>query len=218
MSNLRLLNKLARITEKILVYIWWINSKNIDDPLIYKLSIEAALAIGVKPFKKLKLCKKYLMINAATIGCKSIVLTEALLKLLSVNEIKAVFLHEYAHCKLKHHAKLLSLSIIIFLGLILPTIFTLSNIVEDNLFVIIAIPIISLIYLSTTIIIKFITRKFELEADRLAVSILKDLDIYIELLKKIEKYNKDNSHIPSIFRSHPTVSKRIANIKMYGVR
>lgn len=198
--------------RKLRTILWWLYSEDLNDPEIQRLSEEAASILGVKPFKKIKLCRCVNTFNAAVIGfrCRTVVLTEALLKHLTSDEIKAVFLHEYAHCRLRHQIKLSAITLFMLTAIASIALAALPNI--DSLVTALTFAVsVALSYLLTTTTVLFFARRFELEADCLAASKLSAPEIYTNLLAKIS-YTDDVSKLRTVLRSHPTVRERISKI------
>ncbi|MEM4789204.1 MAG: M48 family metalloprotease [Ignisphaera sp.] len=203
---------LIATAKRLKVHLWWLYSSKIDDPSIHKLARDVAQIIGVKPFKNIRVSTRFYIANAAVIGfrCRTLVLTNLLLDILSVNELRAVFLHEYAHCKLKHQIKLLGISFILMLFMALTAILITQTIENDLMVVGIGIPFLILAYLVVILITRLITKRFELEADCLAVSKLENPYLYIELLKKIKNINGEVRGWRTLLSPHPPIDVRIA--------
>jgi len=89
--------------------LWWICSEPVSDEHLYRVSEEVARAVGVDPFKTIRVADVPLL-NAVVAGLRgrTLVLTRALTSLLTEEELKMVLLHEYAHRKLKHKLKLVA--------------------------------------------------------------------------------------------------------------
>lgn len=200
--------------EKIRLCLWWFYSSKTDDEEIHRVSEEAAAIMGIKPFKNIKICPRFYMANAAVIGfrCRTLVLTKTLLELLNIEELKAVLLHEYAHCKLKHQLKLMSLSMMLLLGIALICIYIVLSLEQEALALGISIPLLIISYILIYILTRFILKRFELEADCLAVSKLNNTITYINILRKIKMVNGDVSGWRAILSPHPPIDKRILYI------
>jgi len=124
-------------------------------------------------------------VNAYVIG-KSLVITRGFLNL-STNEQKAILAHEFSHIILNHYNKtkiFLASSIIVALALFQ------INIMFSLLTLII-----------TFLLSKYLSRRQEIEADKLAYRVVGE-----ELKSVIEKYGDKEG---SIFSSHPTSYTRL---------
>lgn len=209
-----LLKSLKNIITRVQINLWWFYSRDLNNPFIYGLVRDVAVIINVKPFSKIKINHMLHAANAAVIGfrCSTLVLTDMLIKVLTVDELKAVILHEYAHCKLKHQVKLLSVSLVLLLGLALAIIFIIQNLGNEFLSIITSVFLLATAYILIFIITRFIARRFELEADCLAVSKLSNSYTYVELLKKLRAINGDISGLRALFTAHPPIGLRLYNI------
>lgn len=195
-------------------HLWWICSSKLDDPFINNLVKEVAQKIDVKPFKNIRVSTRFYIANAAVIGfrCRTLVLTSLLLNILNADELRAVFLHEYAHCKLGHQIKLLGISFTLMLVTALTAIF-ITQAIENELMVIgIGVPFLVLAYLAIVLVTRLITKRFELEADCLAASKLENPYLYIEVLKKIKNINGEVRGWRALLSPHPSTDVRIAYV------
>lgn len=208
------LRSLKNVIARLQAYLWWFYSRDLDNPFIYNLVKEVAAIADVKPFSKIKISHAIHAANAAVIGfnCNTLVLTDMLARVLTVDELKAVILHEYAHCKLKHQVKLLSVSLVLLLGLATAMVFVTQNLGNELLSTVVSVFLAAIAYTLTLLTTRAIARKFELEADCLAVSKLGNPHIYIELLKKLRSINGDISGLRVLFSAHPPGRLRLYNV------
>lgn len=208
-----MLRSLKNIITRAKIHLWWFYSRDLDNPFIYDLVRGAAIILDIKPFSKIKINHTLRAANAAVIGlrCKTLVLTDMLIKVLTTDELKAVILHEYAHCKLKHHVKLLSVSLVLLLSLVLTMTLMIQSLGSEFLSTITSIIILATTYILILMVNKFIARKFELEADCLAVSKLSNPYTYVELLKKLKAINGDITGLRRFFTAHPPIEVRLYN-------
>jgi len=214
------MDKLRKLTARLRLYIWWLYSSKVDDPFLRSLAEEAARIVGVRPFKNIRLCRSLNIANAAVVGfrCRSLVVTQLLLELLSPEELRAVFLHEYSHCKLRHQLKLLSITLSVFLGLSLSVILVTLNIANELLSIGVSVALILASYIATCLISRGVAKRFELEADCLAVSKLGNPEIYIGILKKMRAVNGEVSGLRLLLAPHPPTSTRIAHALLCASR
>ncbi|MEM1542039.1 MAG: M48 family metalloprotease [Ignisphaera sp.] len=210
------MKKLMNNIEKILLRVWWLYSYEVKNPVLSNISIEVASTLNVRPFEKIKISEKFPLINAAVVGlrCRTIVLTQTLLELMSAEELKAVFLHEYAHCKQKHQVKLLTVALLILILMMLPTSLIFLNIENELIAILLLVLMTCTAYIVMLSIIRYLTRRFEFEADLVAVEAFRDPAIYINMLKKLKIFDVEPSrkNLMNIFRSHPYVEERINRI------
>jgi len=205
---------LKKEIEKLKTRLWWFYSFKIEDESISRISEEAATLIGIKPFKNIRVSSRFRMANAAVVGfrCRTVVLTRTLLELLNVDELKAVFLHEYAHCKLKHQLKLMVVSISLLLGAALFDMYVILTLESEVIALGISIPLLISFYILILILSRFITKRFELEADCLAISKLGNPFVFIDILKKIRAVNGEVRGWKAIISPHPPIDVRITSL------
>jgi len=209
-----LIKSLGNAIRKFKVYLWWLYSSKLEDPFIHNLAKEVARIIGIKPFKNIRVSSRFYIANAAVIGfrCRTLVLTNLLLNILGAEELKAVLLHEYAHCKFKHQIKLLVVSFALMLVIALTAIFITQTIESELTALSIGIPFLILGYLLVVLITRLITKRFEIEADCLVASKLENPNLYIELLKKIKNINGEIRGWRTLLSPHPSTDIRIAYV------
>ncbi len=207
---------IMRLKDLLKMYFWWLYAKEDAPQTIYKLSNSIASTINVRPFRVIKISRTLPIANAVTIGprCRRLILTKALLDLLTIDELKGVLLHEYAHCKLRHGIKLMSLAILISIPIIISIYYIFITIESELLSIAISISIFIPSYIALMLITRIYSRRFEIEADIFATSNLEDPKIYLSILKKIRRVNS-YSHVPRIkllFSTHPSIEERIEEI------
>uniref|UniRef100_A0A7J3QEM0 Peptidase M48 domain-containing protein n=1 Tax=Ignisphaera aggregans TaxID=334771 RepID=A0A7J3QEM0_9CREN len=212
---------LSKIKSKIQLYFWWIKSYDANNTILSELSRNVAIAIGMKPFKKIRVIYRNDIINAAVIGflCRTIVISQGIIDILTPDELKTVFLHEYAHCYEKHHLKLLLVSLAPSTGIIMLLYYFLMFIYIESEIISIILTVVSLmlLYIALQIFIKYLTRKFEERADIIVIKNLKEPKLYISTLQKIAlKTSTKRANIwEKLFSSHPPVDKRIYKLYEY---
>ncbi|MEM0371143.1 MAG: M48 family metalloprotease [Ignisphaera sp.] len=210
------MKRLMNSIEKMLLRIWWLYSYEVNNPILKNISLEAASALNVRPFNKIKISDKFPLVNAAVVGfrCRTIVLTETLLELMNIEELKAIFLHEYAHCKQKHQTKLLTISLLILILTMLPTSLIFLEIDNELISISLLALMICTAYIIMLSIARYLTRRFEFEADLIAVEASRNPVVYIDMLKKLKIFEARPSRksLTSIFRSHPYIEERIKKI------
>jgi len=192
---------------------WWFFSKPCTDQSVHNIVVRVAERINVKPFKYVKVAEAPFY-NAVVAGflCRSLVVTKSLLQA-SPDIIEAVILHEYAHCKLRHQLKLLSAALLLqMLALVLSIVIVYMN----NLHAFYAIVFYFAAYPAIQVILKYIARKFEIEADIFAVTHSSSRCSYIRLLCSLKQYSSHEHRLLSLlFGSHPSIETRIKSILMH---
>lgn len=156
--------------------------------------------------------KKFKIANAFQAGPSkfSVFVSNYLLENMTSEEVNAVMAHELAHAKRKHVLKISSLVL-------------LTSIIEVDLFVVAATLIHTFIWSVIAILAGFVVlfmgpqlvfrlqRKFELEADEIAVRTLGEGRPLVSALQKLMELNLLPADSRS--RTHPSVAKRIQRIE-----
>ncbi len=211
--------KIKNLVRYIELYFWWVKSYDVKNHILLELSRNVAAALGVKPFKKIKIVYRDDIINAAAIGftCRTLVVSQGMLNNLTYDELRAVIFHEYAHCQQKHHLKLLAASISAILIGVPPYLYVALYVESVTAFFILAGILFTLTYVIMLLFIRYLTRKFEEEADIIVVKNLEDPRTYLQVLQKIvlRSSNKEGNIIERLFWSHPPVAKRLRKLYRY---
>lgn len=220
---------LAQVVPIIILPIFYkitpIENENLKERIV-SLSINAGLKVeNVFKFNMSKNTKKA---NAAFTGLgktKRILLGDTLLDNYTNDEIETVIAHELGHYKKKHIIKNIAVGTVSsFLTFFL--IAQLHNLSLSwfgflNITQISSLPLLALwgalIGLIQTPISNLISRKFEYEADKYAVSSTTKTDAFITTLEKLTEQNLgDREPAPLVewfFYSHPSIKNRIASIR-----
>jgi STE24 endopeptidase len=168
--------------------------------------------------------------NAAFTGLgktKRIILGDTLLSGFSPSEIELVFAHELGHFKLGHIKKNILISVISTLG----GLFIISILYDmlypvfgfENRWDIGALPVLviisSVIGFFTKPFGSWLSRKFEYEADRYAIDIAKEPEVFRSTMDKLAFQNlaneEPNKLVEFWFYSHPSIKNRIAAAEKY---
>lgn len=196
---------------------------------IRNLAVDAGLKVeNVYSFDMSKNTKKA---NAAFTGLgktKRIILGDTLLNNYTENEIETVIAHEIGHYKHKHITK----NIIIGTLSSFLTLFIIAKLYEistgwfniDSVTQIAALPLLTLwsviIGLITTPLGNILSRKFEYEADRYAVTATCKPLSFINTLEKLTEQNlgdkEPHPFVEWFFYSHPSIKNRINTIKQFS--
>ncbi|BCU69398.1 M48 family metallopeptidase [Stygiolobus caldivivus] len=151
--------------------------------------------VGAKPLFKVDGIKVYEkdspQVNAFVIGKDKLVITSAALSL-EPNDIRAILAHELAHLELKHY---------IFYRLFL----IITVIAGITLGLLNELPILVFTYLIIFILQRFVQRRLELDADRMASKV-----VGVDQMKAVLlKYGDTSSNM---FSSHPSILTRLSNL------
>ena len=191
--------------------LWWLYAKPVNDIALLDISMAIAKRIGVKPFKVIKVVEAgFYNAMVFSFSCKGITIT-SLLKEASRDVLEGVMLHEYAHCKLKHGLKLLCLaSLLLFLSILIAIyiIYNSATVAE----VIVALMMFAIMYMAIQLILRYVARRFEYEADLFAVSYTSNSCAYISMLRTFLYYKSTKNRFLEILDSHPSPLNRIEYI------
>ncbi len=222
---------LARLTPTIIVPLFF-KYKRLHDETLRSRIMNLADKMEVKVFDcfEIDFSKKTLKANAAFMGwgkTRRIVLADTLKDKYTYDEIEVILAHEFAHYKLKHLLKLILVnSLVTFLTFYL-IFLTNSRILGmfglGSLSDIAALPVVFLYFLLLGIISQplnnFISRKFEKNADALALRITGLKDAFISMMEKLANQNlADRNPHPVIkfyFFDHPPIDERINMAKAF---
>jgi STE24 endopeptidase len=172
--------------------------------------------------------KKTLKANAAFTGMgktKRVLLADTLKDKYTHDEILVIMAHEFAHYQLRHIVKLIALNSLVTLGLLYlifkTSFYTLGIFKLDSLSQLASLPLVFLYFLLFGILFQpleaFVSRRFEKDADRLALKVTQDKEAFVSLMEKLAAQNlADRNPHPLIkFFSfdHPPIDERIKTAK-----
>ncbi len=220
---------LAKIFPRIIIPLFYKLTRITDKSLKEKL-MRLADKIGVEILDvyTIGLGAKTSKANAAVCGLgksKRILLSDTLLENYTPDEIEATLAHELSHHKRRHFWKL---SLFNFLSMLLSFLiikFILDKGVTAGLFSAIysvdAFPIIVITFILYNIcslpFLNFISRRYEIQADRDAISITDKPSVFAELIEKLTFQNLADPApgviAKNLFYDHPPASERINFIK-----
>ncbi len=181
---------------------------------------------GVKPtgFFIMDMSKRTKKANAFFTGIgksKRVVLGDTLLKNYTHDEIELILAHEIGHFKKKHIYFGMILSVILLLfGLYLCDVLIIKLLPYfgfESLTNVAAFPLIALIlqifFLILTPLQNFISREFEKSADKTALELKPDLDVFESVFYKLSEQNLSDVNPSAIIKimrySHPPIEERI---------
>jgi len=169
--------------------------------------------------------KKTLKANAAFVGMgstKRVILADTLKDKYSYDEIEVILAHEFAHYRLKHLIKLISVNsaaiILSFYIIFITSDKILSIFGLFSLWDIAALPIILIYFVILGIIMRpaefYISRRLERNADLVALKVTGLKEAFVSMMEKLSQQNladrKPHPIIKIFFFDHPPVDERIA--------
>ncbi len=188
--------------------------------------------IKVENVYRFNMSKNTKKANAAFTGLgktKRIILGDTLLENFSHDEIETVIAHELGHYKKKHVIK----NIIIGTATSFLTLFVIASLYKislswfdfENITQIAALPLLALwsmlVGLIQTPLGNILSRKYEYEADKYAVTETRKPKVFINTLEKLNEQNlgdkEPHPFVEWFFYSHPSIKKRAEAIKSLGI-
>lgn len=216
---------LAKLTPILIIPIFF-KYKKLDDQILRQriLNLASKMKVKLMDVFEIDLSKKTLKANAAFCGMgksKRVLLADTLKDKYSHDEIEVILAHEFAHYQLKHIIKLVFLNSFVTLGLFYlifkTSSYTLGIFKLNSLTQLASLPLVFLYFMFFGIIMQpleaFISRRFEREADSLALKVTGTKVAFISLMEKLAAQNlADRSPHPLIkffFFDHPPIDERI---------
>ncbi|MFA5089980.1 MAG: M48 family metallopeptidase [Candidatus Omnitrophota bacterium] len=220
---------LAKLTPLVIIPLFF-KYKDLSDTALKEriLALASKMQVKLLGVYEIDFSKKTLKANAAFVGLgsgKRILLADTLKGKYSPDEIEVILAHEFSHYRLRHLLKLVlinSCAIIFSLYLLFSTsalplrFFGLSSLTD-----IAAVPLIIIYMFVLGIIIQplqnYLSRRFERQADALAVKVTGHNSAFISAMEKLALQNlaDRNPHwlIKLFFFDHPPIDERIAMAK-----
>jgi STE24 endopeptidase len=216
---------LAKLAPVVIIPLFFKYKKFSDDALRQKIiRLSEKMKVRILDVFEIDLSRQTEKGNAALVGFGStrrVILGDTLRVKYEPEEIEVILAHEFAHQKLQHLLKLL-LNGAVTTGLCFYAIYKTSPLALklfglDSLNDIASLPLILMYILLAGIILRpwdnFLSRKFEIEADRLAISSTGLKDAFISTMDKLSAQNlSDRNPRPLIkyfFFDHPPIDERI---------
>lgn len=220
---------LAKLTPVLIIPLFFKYKTLADNTLRERiLNLASKMKVKILDVFEIDFSKKTLKANAAFVGIgkqKRVILADTLKDKYTHDEIEVILAHEFAHYRLRHLLKLLLVNSI---GIILSfyIIFKTSNFVLrifgiSSLTAIAAFPII-LLYITifgiiTTPLQNYLSRRFETNADRMALEITGLKSGFISMMDKLATQNladrKPHKLIKTFFFDHPPINERIEMVR-----
>lgn len=217
---------LARLTPIIIIPLFFKYTKLQDEALRQRiLALADKMKVKILDVFEIDFSKKTLKANAAFVGMgrtRRVLLADTLKDKYTHDEIEVVLAHEFAHYQLRHILKLILANSAVTLGLFylifrtssyFLTLFGLGSLSDAA-----AMPLVFLYFVVFGVITRpleaYISRRFEKQADALALKTTANKAAFISMMNKLAGQNlADRSPHPAIkffFFDHPPIDERIA--------
>jgi len=222
---------LAKLTPVLIIPLFF-KYKKLDDELLRQriFSLASKMQVRLCNVFEIDFSKKTLKANAAFTGMgrtKRVLLADTLKDKYTYDEIEVILAHEFAHYRLKHIIQLIIVNAlatsVLFYLIFRTNLFALSLFKLDSLTQLASLPLVFLYFMLFGIIMQpleaFISRRFEREADNLALRITNSKEAFISLMEKLAGQNlADRDPHPLIkffFFDHPPINERIKAAKLF---
>lgn len=220
---------LAKLTPVLIIPIFF-KYKKLEDEVLRQRIFNLAQKMQIKLLDvfEIDFSKKTLKANAAFTGMgktKRVILADTLKDKYSHDEVEAILAHEFAHFQFKHILKLIAINSLLTLGLFYFIFRTNSSFLGvfklSSLTQLASLPLVFLYFLLFGIIMQpieaYVSRRFEREADALALKTTQNKEAFISLMDKLASQNlaDRNPHplIKFFFFDHPPIDERIKTAK-----
>jgi len=220
---------LAKLTPVLIIPLFF-KYKKLDDQSLRERIFRLAQAMRVKLLDvfEIDFSKKTLKANAAFTGMgrsRRVILADTLKDKYSHDEIEVILAHEFAHYRLKHIIKLIAANSLVTLGLFFLIFktsgYALGLFKLNSLAQLASLPLVFLYFMIFGVIMQpleaYLSRRFEREADKLALEVTGAKEAFISLMEKLANQNlaDRNPHpiIKFLFFDHPPIDERIKMAK-----
>ncbi len=224
---------LAKLTPVLIIPLFFKYKKLEDEALRQRIfSLAQKMQIKLLDVFEIDFSKKTLKANAAFTGMgktKRVILADTLKDRYNHDEVEAILAHEFAHFQLKHILKLIALNSLLTLGLFylifitspyLLGVFRLSSLTQ-----LASLPMVFLYFLIFGIIMQpieaYVSRRFERQADALALKTTQNKESFISLMDKLAAQNladrNPNPLIKFFFFDHPPIDERIKSANSHSI-
>jgi STE24 endopeptidase len=224
---------LAQLTPVLIIPLFF-KYKRLEDEILRQRIFNLASKMRIKLLDvfEIDLSKKTLKANAAFTGLgktKRVLLADTLKDKYTYDEVEVILAHEFAHYRLGHIIKLIVLNSLVTLGLFYlifkTNAYALGAFKLNSLTQLASLPLIILYFMFFGIICQpfeaYLSRRFEKDADCLALNVTGAKEAFISLMEKLAAQNlaDRNPHplIKFFFFSHPPIDERIKIAKSYCV-
>jgi STE24 endopeptidase len=220
---------LAKLTPVLIIPLFF-KYKKLEDEVLRQRIFDLAKKMRVKLLDvfEIDFSKKTLKANAAFTGMgktKRVILADTLKDKYSHDEVEAILAHEFSHFQRKHIFKLIAINSLLTLGLFYLIFKTSAYLLEvfklTSLFQLASLPLVFLYFMIFGIVMQpleaYVSRRFEREADSLALKTTQNKEAFISLMDKLASQNlaDRNPHplIKFFFFDHPPIDERIKAAK-----
>ena len=216
---------LAKLAPVIIIPLFFKYKKLSDEDLRKRIiSLSEKMKLKILDVFEIDLSRKTEKANAALVGFGStrrVILGDTLKNKYSVDEIEVILAHEFAHQKLGHLLKLILASafscFLCFYIIYKTSSYALLLFGADKLSDISALPIVFIYLVLLGVILQpwdnFLSKKFETQADKLAIKTTGQKSAFISTMDKLASQNlaDRNPHpfIKFFFFDHPAIDDRI---------
>jgi len=222
---------LAKLTPVLIIPLFF-KYRKLEDEVLRQRIFNLAQKMQVKLLDvfEIDFSKKTLKANAAFCGMgksKRVILADTLKDKYTYDEIEAILAHEFAHFQRKHILKLIIINSLLTLGLFYlifrTNAYFLGVFRLDSLGQLASLPLVFLYFAIFGIISRpleaYVSRRFEREADSLALKVTRNKEAFVSLMDKLAGQNlaDRNPHplIKFFFFDHPPIDERIETAKSY---
>jgi STE24 endopeptidase len=222
---------LAKLTPVLIIPLFF-KYKKLEDEVLRQRIFNLASKMQIKLMEVLEIdfSKKTLKANAAFTGMgktRRVLLADTLKDKYTHDEVEVILAHEFAHYRLKHMIKLIAVNSLVTLGLFYlifkTSVYALGVFKLDSLGQLSSLPLVFLYFMLFGIIVQpleaYLSRRFEKDADLLALKVTGAKEAFISLMEKLAAQNlaDRNPHplIKFFFFSHPPIDERIKIAKSY---
>lgn len=216
---------LAKVAPVLIIPLFF-KYKKLEDEFLRQRIFNLAVKMKIKLMDvfEIDLSKKTLKANAAFTGMgktKRVILADTLRDKYSHDEIEVILAHEFAHYRLGHILKLIIANSLITLGLFYlifkTSVYALGLFKLNSLTQLASLPLVFLYFMLFGIIAQpleaYISRRFEKDADSLALKVTQAKEAFVSLMEKLAAQNlaDRNPHplIKFFFFDHPPIDERI---------
>lgn len=219
----------AKILPVVIIPLFFKYKKLSDEELRKRIfGLADKMKVRILDVFEIDFSKKTMKANAAFVGVgntRRVILADTLKDKYSYNEIEVILTHEFAHYRLKHLLKLIVVNSLVTLALFylvfISSDYVLGLFGLSSLEDIAALPVILLYFVLFGIITQpienYISRRFEKNADKMAIAVTGLKDDFISTMDKLATQNladrKPHPLIKFFFFDHPPIDERIALAK-----
>ncbi len=220
---------LAKLTPLVIIPLFFKYKKLSDETLKTRIvNLAYKMKVKIIDVFEIDFSSKTLKANAAFVGwgkSRRVILADTLKDKYAYEEIEVILAHEFAHYKKRHLLKLILinsfLTALLFFIIFKTNTFTLRLFNISSLLELSALPLVLIYFIVFAVGMQpfqnYISRIFEKDADRTALSITGLKEAFISMMEKLTRQNlSDRSPHPLIkifFFDHPAVDERIALAK-----